>query len=156
LNPTVVAHLEYFHNTLNAEHASHPNHENPFKNLEEYPALTYVAKMDVLDSIQESNTENNSDDENLVDRDEIKHKPQIMVTNESATNNEIILDPKLFMTPEQNKARKCSIRMELKKQGEDFVRRLSVFDKHQLLINPNAFENKLAEAVKNDKSSILS
>lgn len=84
MNPNIVAHLEYFNNTLNAEHKNHPNHENPFKHKDLYPALDYVAPdKDVLDSIKESQTENNSDDESLVDKDEIKHNPQIMVTNES-------------------------------------------------------------------------
>ena len=55
LNADIVAHLEYFHNTLNAEHKNHPNHENPFKNIEHYPALTYVApEKDALESIKES------------------------------------------------------------------------------------------------------
>ena len=43
MNANIVAHLEYFHNTLNVEHKSHPNHENPFKSIENYPALTYIA-----------------------------------------------------------------------------------------------------------------
>jgi hypothetical protein len=55
LNADIVAHLEYFHNTLNAEHKNHPNHENPFKNIEHYPALSYVApEKDALESIKES------------------------------------------------------------------------------------------------------
>jgi len=64
--------------------------------------------------------------------------PEILIT--SPSKDEIDLNKFLQNnTPEQNKIRKCSIRMELKNQSKNFVKRLSVFDKHQLLINPAKF-----------------
>ncbi len=55
LNPGIVAHLEYFHNTLKADHKMDENHENPFKNKGAYPALDYIAdEKEDLQSIQES------------------------------------------------------------------------------------------------------
>ena len=39
MHASIVAHLEYFNYTLNAEHLNDPSHENPFKNVEAYPAL---------------------------------------------------------------------------------------------------------------------
>ena len=52
LNADIVAHLEYFHNTLGMQHKNHPNHENPFNYIENYPALTYIApENEILESI---------------------------------------------------------------------------------------------------------
>jgi hypothetical protein len=82
LNADIVAHLEYFHNTLNAEHKNHVNHENPFKNIENYPALTYVASdNDQLASVEESQNEEIEDIDGLVDNNEIKMNPQITISS---------------------------------------------------------------------------
>jgi len=52
MDSDIVAHLEYFHNTLGMQHKNHPHHENPFNCIENYPALTYIAPMkDDLESI---------------------------------------------------------------------------------------------------------
>jgi hypothetical protein len=65
--------------------------------------------------------------------------PEILIT--SPSKEEMLLNQILQnKTPEQKKLRKCSIRMELKSQSKKFVRRLSVFEKHQLLINPQKFQ----------------
>lgn len=61
------------------------------------------------------------------------------------------------MTPEDaRKSRKCSIRLELQNQSKRWVKRLSVLEKHELLIDPIKFHQKMLDSVKNDKSSILS
>lgn len=68
LNADIVAHLEYFHNTLSFGHKNHPNHENPFNCVENYPALSYKASgKESLASIDESQTEEESEIDPLVD-----------------------------------------------------------------------------------------
>ena len=52
LKPDVVAHLEFFMNTLNFEHKA--NSENPFDNPEKYQAFTYINMEDDGDAIMES------------------------------------------------------------------------------------------------------
>lgn len=42
LTANIVSHLKYFHNTLSMDHKNHPNHDDPFKNIDHYPALSYV------------------------------------------------------------------------------------------------------------------
>jgi hypothetical protein len=39
MKPEIVAHLEYFYNTLNIDHKN--KSENPFDNPDDFPALTY-------------------------------------------------------------------------------------------------------------------
>lgn len=69
IDANIVAHLEYFNNTLNQQHKNDPTHENPFDNIDAYPALKYQAsEAEILESIEESATEEESD---LIDKQEI-------------------------------------------------------------------------------------
>jgi hypothetical protein len=60
----------------------HENHENPFKNIEAYPALSYIAsEKEDLPSIEESQIEEENALESIIDSFEIKNNPEIMVTS---------------------------------------------------------------------------
>lgn len=73
LSPKIVAHLEYFMNTLNLEYKSKT--DNPFKNPSRYPALHYRMLTDGVSSdaiieSKESSSSSSSDMEGVV-RDDL-------------------------------------------------------------------------------------
>jgi hypothetical protein len=59
-------------------------------------------------------------------------------------------------TPEVNRVTKKLVNHEVRKQSAQFVRRLSVIQKHRMIIHPNSCYDNMAESIKMDKTSILS
>lgn len=60
------------------------------------------------------------------------------------------------LTPPANRVTKKLVLHEVRKQSVQFVRRLSVIERHRMLIHPNSFQDSMAESIKKDKTSILS
>lgn len=77
LKPNIVAHLDYFMNTLNFDHKS--GSENPFKNTEKYLALNYKENLSSSDVIMESKESSSESDENhpMIDDDELIEKSEL-------------------------------------------------------------------------------
>ena len=85
MKPEIVAHLDYFMNTLNIDHKNKT--ENPFENPNKYPALMYkmmvdnLSGSDVIMESQECSDSSSSDSEDMgkpiIDDDDLIEKSEL-------------------------------------------------------------------------------
>ena len=72
------------------------------------------------------------------------------------TNKTPQADAKLGKRLSVQQQRKLSVRQEIRRQSNMYLNNLSIYERNQLLIKPNAHLKKVRDIVRNDKKSILS
>lgn len=180
LTPEIVAHFEYFMNTLNMGYKHQT--ENPFDHPLKYPALMYKG-MTLMPSPETSENaimesaepdENSSasssvdgddnmlviiDTEDIIDQSMLLAESQMRIES-GAVNNKTPQEPgkqanRLSVAPSKQE-RKLSVRHEIRRQSNMYLHNLSIYERNQLLIKPKAHMKKVRDMVRNDKKSILS
>lgn len=174
LTPEVVAHFEYFMNTLNMSHKNQT--ENPFDAPLKYPALQYrgmtvlqshTSSDAIMESADGSSSSSSSEiDANeapmIIDTDDIIDQSMLLAAAQMKRDSGVLAvnktpqaDAKLGKRLSVQQQRKLSVRQEIRRQSNMYVQNLSIYERNQLLIKPNAQLKKVRDIVKNDKKSIL-
>lgn len=98
----------------------------------------------------------------IIDTDDIIDQSMLLAESQMRrdSNNLVInktpqADGKLGKRLSVQQQRKLSVRQEIRRQSNMYVQNLSVYERNQLLIKPNAQLKKVREIVRNDKKSIL-
>ena len=126
LEPKIIGHMEYFYNTLNASVET----QNPFNEPAKYAAFEFKEQADP----------DMSDIDDLIDQTEVNLTP---LPNHKS--REVEFSPV-----------KESINDELKKQSIVLVKGMSILDKHNLIVDPMSFQNKMRVSVLSGQSMMKS
>lgn len=176
-SPEIVAHFEYFMNTLNMNHKNHT--ENPFDCPQKYPALQYksmalVPSQSNSDAIMESVRQEDLEDIDVImanDTQGLIDRSLIIADFKSENKNDSeAKDCNINMTPKavdklsamkginlmKDRRLSVSVHNEIRNQSLMYVQGLTLFEKNRLLIKPNTHLKKVRDHVRNDKKSILS
>lgn len=132
----VSGHIEYFMNTLNTAHKARII--NPFEMPDQYQAFHYTA------TFGEGMREGQRDKDELIDYDLIDDG--VNVTPENSGFKDIDMNN---ATPVNNKieAPKLSVKQQIRRKSQLYVRRLSVLQQHQMVFNPTNFSTKMNESM---------
>lgn len=155
LSPEIVAHLEYFVNTLTLKHRS--KIINPFQKAYQFPALLFkgVSRVESFSNgtgPTQPEVSSESEEDNCGVAGDIIDEPTLtqQLLSKSAENKD--KDAKAF-----NASRRVSIKDEVARQSSMFLARMSVMQKSRLLTRPAAAHFRDVRAsVRRDKTSILS
>jgi succinate dehydrogenase flavin-adding protein (antitoxin of CptAB toxin-antitoxin module) len=147
LSGLIVAHLEYFMNTLNFDHKSKT--KNPFENPEEYPALMYkIGEGSPIADVIMENYESSSDegmeefprvviisDNDLIDHSQLNNA-KTLTQNPESLSAQKQGGEKLASIKSSNSPIKSMVRNEIKRQSMILVNNMTVIERHNYIIHP--------------------
>lgn len=134
------AHLDYFYNTLPLDLKG--KIENPYKVPENYPAFRYRA--DAGPNVKRESVYPDKLDERMQDMDlnstPVKSEQNVGITAQ---------------TPKNIKLPHLSIQDAMRRNSQIFMARMSVYQQHQMIINPLNFSKLIINEVESNMSSEL-